>query len=64
MIDKNIAREIEESLDVTIDPCDNFYEFSCGGWIKKNPAPRYYKSWTLSDVYNHKMMTGFASEQR
>ncbi|KAF7997472.1 hypothetical protein HCN44_006043 [Aphidius gifuensis] len=57
---KQRAREIEESLDVTIDPCDNFYAFSCGGWMKKNPAPRYYKSWTPANVYEHKMMDIFA----
>ncbi|XP_044020214.1 endothelin-converting enzyme 1-like [Aphidius gifuensis] len=60
---KQRAREIEESLDVTIDPCDNFYAFSCGGWMKKNPAPRYYKSWTPANVYEHKMMNIFAKQR-
>src|SRR5215469_3066020 len=26
-------------LDTTVDPCDNFYRFSCNGWFKKNPLP-------------------------
>ncbi len=26
-------------IDQTIDPCDNFYRFSCNGWFKKNPLP-------------------------
>src|SRR5215469_11873159 len=26
-------------IDKSLDPCDNFYKFSCNGWFKKNPLP-------------------------
>jgi endothelin-converting enzyme/putative endopeptidase len=26
-------------IDKTIDPCENFYRFSCNGWLKRNPLP-------------------------
>jgi endothelin-converting enzyme/putative endopeptidase len=26
-------------IDKTVDPCDNFYRFSCNGWFKRNPLP-------------------------
>ncbi len=26
-------------IDTSIDPCENFYRFSCNGWFKKNPLP-------------------------
>ena len=26
-------------IDASIDPCDNFYQFSCKGWFKRNPLP-------------------------
>jgi putative endopeptidase len=26
-------------IDTSVDPCDNFYHFSCNGWFKKNPLP-------------------------
>jgi putative endopeptidase len=27
------------SMDRTADPCGNFYQFACGGWIKAHPLP-------------------------
>jgi endothelin-converting enzyme/putative endopeptidase len=26
-------------VDKTVDPCENFYRFSCNGWFKRNPLP-------------------------
>jgi endothelin-converting enzyme/putative endopeptidase len=26
-------------VDKSVDPCDNFYQFSCNGWFKRNPLP-------------------------
>ena len=26
-------------IDKSIDPCDNFYRFSCNGWFQRNPLP-------------------------
>ncbi|HEY1744454.1 MAG TPA: M13 family metallopeptidase [Granulicella sp.] len=36
------------SLDRTVDPCVDFYKFSCGGWLKNNPIPADQAAW---DVY-------------
>jgi endothelin-converting enzyme/putative endopeptidase len=36
------------SLDRSVDPCVDFYKFSCGGWQAKNPIPADQAAW---DVY-------------
>jgi endothelin-converting enzyme/putative endopeptidase len=33
------------AMDRTVDPCVDFYTYSCGGWIKKNPIPPDQSSW-------------------
>src|SRR5689334_17689593 len=35
------------SMDRSVDPCENFYEYSCGGWQKKNPIPPDQTSWSV-----------------
>lgn len=39
------ASEILHSIDKTIDPCDDFYGFSCNQWIKNNPIPDGKSMW-------------------
>ena len=26
-------------VDKSVDPCVDFYQYSCGGWLKQNPIP-------------------------
>jgi len=37
-----------DSMDPGVDPCTDFFTYSCGGWLKKNPIPADKTSWGLS----------------
>ena len=37
------------SMDRSVDACVDFFQYSCGGWIKKNPIPADQSSW---DTYS------------
>ncbi|XP_066995803.1 neprilysin-11 [Anabrus simplex] len=39
------ASRIIQSLDRDVDPCHDFYQFACGGWIRQNPVPESQSSW-------------------
>lgn len=40
-----IASNILEAMDSAVDPCEDFYSYSCNGWIKSNPIPEGKTSW-------------------
>src|SRR5438552_2365886 len=35
------------SVDRTADPCADFYQYVCGGWMKSNPIPPDQASWSV-----------------
>jgi endothelin-converting enzyme/putative endopeptidase len=35
------------SMDTNADPCVDFYQYTCGGWMKRNPIPPDQAAWSV-----------------
>ena len=47
--EKHIAFPLS-NLDSTVEPCDNFYQYAIGGWLKENPVPSTESRWSSFNV--------------
>ncbi|CAM9110461.1 unnamed protein product [Lampetra planeri] len=41
-----VASQMVEAMDRSADPCQDFYQFACGGWMRKNPLPDGRSRWS------------------
>ncbi|MBN3322052.1 NEP protein, partial [Atractosteus spatula] len=46
---KSAARLIE-NMDASANPCQNFYQYACGGWLKKNIIPETSSRYSTFDI--------------
>ncbi|XP_053406983.1 endothelin-converting enzyme homolog isoform X2 [Mercenaria mercenaria] len=50
------ASSLMGTMDPTADPCEDFHQYACGGWLKETPIPPGYRMWDRFQELSYKNM--------
>ncbi|EYB95320.1 hypothetical protein Y032_0161g3365 [Ancylostoma ceylanicum] len=47
--------DLANSIDRSIDPCQDFYSFVCNGWIRSHPIPQNHYQYTQTELLKERL---------
>jgi len=50
------AARVIDAMDRSVDPCEDFYSFACGGWINKHPIPQSQGFWDQLSLVREELL--------
>jgi putative endopeptidase len=64
-IDKNTPAFNVANIDKAVSPCQDFFQFAAGGWVKTNPIPPEYSRWGTFNIlqqHNEEILKGILED--
>uniref|UniRef100_A0A8C6WIW2 Membrane metallo-endopeptidase-like 1 n=1 Tax=Neogobius melanostomus TaxID=47308 RepID=A0A8C6WIW2_9GOBI len=49
------AARLLQNMDDSVKPCDNFYQFACGGWLERHVIPETSSHHSVFDILRDKL---------
>lgn len=49
------AARLLQNMDESVQPCDNFYQYACGGWLERHVIPETSSRHSVFDILRDKL---------
>lgn len=49
------AARLLQNMDESVKPCDNFYQYACGGWLERHVIPETSSRHSVFDILRDKL---------
>lgn len=49
------AARLLQNMDKSVKPCDNFYQYACGGWLERHVIPETSSRHSVFDILRDKL---------